>query len=51
MPYDIHDFDNSKDLQPYTSSHDDITLADGSVILLEGIGKVWFNFEVNGRPN
>lgn len=51
MSYDIHDFDNPTDLQPCTSPQDDITLADGSVILPEGIGKVWFNFEVNGRPN
>lgn len=54
MSYDIHDFDNPTDLQHCTSPQDDITLADGSVILPEGIGKegnVWFNFEVNGRPN
>ena len=51
MSYDIHDFDNSTDLQPCTSPQDDITLADGSVILPESIGKVCFNFEVNGRPN
>ncbi len=51
MSYDIHDFDNPKDLQPCISPQDDITLADGSVILPEIIGKVWFNFAVNGRPH
>ena len=51
MSYDIHDFDNPNDLQPCTSPQDDITLADGSVILPEGIGKVWFNFEVNGQSS
>ncbi len=40
MSYDIHDFDNLTDLQPCTSPKDNITLADGSVILPEGIGKV-----------
>lgn len=49
--YDINDFNNLHDLQPCTSSQDDITLAYGSVILSEGIGKVWFNFKVNGQPN
>ena len=48
MSYDIHDFDNPTDLQPCTSPQDDITFADGSVILPEGIDKVWFNFAVNG---
>ncbi len=51
MSYDIHNFDNPTDLQPYTSLQDDIALADGSVILPEDIGKVWFDFAVNGRPN
>ena len=51
MSYDIHDFDNPTDLQPCTSPQDDITLADGSIILPEGIGKVWFNFAVHGRTN
>lgn len=51
MSYDINDFDNPRDLQPCTSPQDDITLADNSVILPEGIGKVWFNFEVESRPN
>lgn len=51
MSCDIHDFDNPKDLQPCTSPQDNITLADGSDILPEGIGKVWFNSEVKGRPN
>ena len=49
MSYDFHDFHNPKDLQPCTSPQDDITLADRSVILPEGIRKVWFNFAVNGR--
>ena len=51
MSYDIHDFDNPIDLQLCTSPQDDITLADGSVILPEIIGKVWFNFTINGRPH
>lgn len=38
--YDINDFDNPHNLQLCTSLQDDITLADGSVIVLEGIGKV-----------
>lgn len=49
--YDIYDFDNPKDLQPCTSPQDNITIAYGSVIYPEGIGKVWFNFEVKGRSN
>lgn len=51
MSYDIHDFNNLKDLQSYASPQHNITLADRLVILLQRIGKVWFNFEVNGRPN
>ena len=51
MSYGINDFDNLHNLQPCTSPQDDITLVDRSVILPEGIEKVWFNFEVNGQPN
>ncbi len=51
MSYNIYDFDNSTDLESCTSPQDNIILVDGSVILPESIGKVWFNFEVNGRPN
>lgn len=51
MIYDIHSFDNPKNLQPWASSQDDMTFADRSVILLQSVGKVWFNFEINSRPN
>lgn len=49
MSYDITDFENPNHLRPCVSPQDDITLADGSVILPDGIEKVWFNFEVNGK--
>lgn len=51
MSYDIHDFDNTNDLCLCTLPQNYITLANGSVIFLEGIGKVWFNFKVNGQFN
>ena len=49
MSYDLKDFEDPTGLQPCISPQDDITLADGSVILPDGIGKVWFDFEVNGQ--
>lgn len=49
MSYDLTDFEDSAYLQPCISPQDDITLADGSVILPDGIGKIWFDFEINGQ--
>lgn len=40
ISYDINNFDNLHDLQPCISPQDDITLANGSVILLEGKRKM-----------
>lgn len=51
MSYDLTDFEDPAHLQPCISPQDDITLADGSVILPDGIGKVWFDFEVNGQTD
>lgn len=49
MIYDINDFELPDQLIPCISPQDDITLDDGSIILPDGIGKVWFGFEVSGR--
>lgn len=50
MTYNINDFELPDQLVPCISPQEDITLAggDGSVILPDGIGKVWFGFEVSG---
>lgn len=49
MSFDINDFDIAHDMRPCVSPQDDITLADGSFILPDGIGKVWFHFEFNNK--
>lgn len=51
MSYDLNNFEDLTYLQPCIIPQDDITLMDGSVIFPDGIGKVWFNFEVNGQTN
>ena len=51
MSYDLKDFEDLTHLQTCISPQDNITLADGSVIFPDGIGKIWFNFEVNGQTN
>ncbi len=49
MSYNLKDFEDPTHLQPCILLQDDITFADGSVILPDGIGKVWFDFEVNDQ--
>ena len=51
MSYDLKDFKDPTYLQPCISPQDDIILADGSVILPDDIGKIWFDFEINGQIN
>ena len=48
MIYDINDFESLHQLTPCISPQDDITLVDGSIILPDGIGKIWFGFEESG---
>ena len=48
MTYDSNDFETPEQLSLFISPQGDITLADGSVVVPDGIGKVWFNFEVSG---
>lgn len=49
--YDIKDFEDSTYLQTCISPQNDIIFADGSVVLLDGIKKVWFDFEVNDQTD
>lgn len=51
MLYDLKDFKNPTYLQPCILSQDDITLTDKSVIFLESIRKVWFNFKVSDQTD
>lgn len=51
MLYNLRDFDNPIHLQPYISFLDDITLVDGFVIFLDGIGKIWFDFKGNRQTD
>lgn len=51
MSYDLTDFEDPFNLQPCTSPQDDITLANGSVILSNGIGKIWLDFEIDGQTD
>ncbi len=48
MTYNINDFESPDQLASCISPQDDITLADRSVILSDGIEKVSFGFEVSG---
>ena len=48
LSYDLKDFEDPTHLESCISPQDDITIVDGSVILSDSIGKVKFDFEVNG---
>lgn len=51
MLYDLKDFKDPTHLQPCISPQDDITLAYVSVIFSDGIGKVSFDFKINGQTD